>query len=91
MAQGDGKTPGNGSSNPFGNGQGQASGSRAAPFDPTAQSNPQRPMSESSFPTQQVPAGGKTLFADPNGGSIRQAQIGTTAGNNRSPFRVRGS
>jgi hypothetical protein len=88
---GDGKTPGNGSSNPFGNGQGGAGGTRAAPFDMNAQSNPQRPMSATSFPKGQVPAGGEILKADPNAGSIRQSTIGTTATTNRPPFRVRGS
>jgi len=89
MAQ-DGKTPGNGTSNPFGNGQGSVSGPRAAPFDMQAQQNPQRPMSEMSFPTNQVPPGGKNNFADLVAGSQRAAQIGTTATTNTPPFRVRG-
>lgn len=87
---GDGKTPGNGNTNPFGNGQGSVSGGRAAPFDMQGQSNPQRTMSTTSFPMQQIPAGGPILKADPVAGSQRQAQIGTTAGTNRPPFRVRG-
>lgn len=86
----DGKTPGNGNSNPFGNGQGSVSGGRAAPFDMQAQQNPQRPVSAASFPTQQVPAGGPILKADPVAGPQRQATIGTTATTNRPPFRVRG-
>jgi hypothetical protein len=91
MAQGDGKTPGTGSSSPFGDGQGGISGGRAAPFDQFAQSNPQRPVSPTSFPKGQVPAGGEILKADPVAGSIRAAQIGTTATNNRPPFRTRGA
>ena len=89
MATGDGKTLGNGSSSPFGDGQGgMSSAGRAAPFDMTVQSNPQKPA---SYNLNQVPAGGRILFADPNGGTIRSAQIGTTAGSNRAPFKVRGS
>lgn len=90
MAQGDGKTPGNGSNNPFGNGQGSAAGTRAAPFDMQAQVNPQRPMSTTSYPMNQIPAGGQILKADPTAGSTRAAQIGTTAGANRPPFRIVG-
>lgn len=89
MATGDGKTPGNGSTSPFGDGQGgMSSAGRAAPFNPALQSNPQKPA---QYDVNQVPAGGRILFADPNGGSIRSAQIGTTAGSNRVPFKVRGS
>jgi len=88
---GDGKTPGTGSSSPFGDGQGGISGGRAAPFDQFAQSNPQKPTSFGSFPKGQIPASGEILKADPVAGSIRAAQIGTTAMNNRPSFRTRGA
>lgn len=88
MAQGDGKTPGTGSNNPFGNGMGSVSGTRAAPFDMNAQQNPQRPRG--ADPSMQQIIGDGILRADPNGGGIRTAQIGTIAATNRPPFSLKG-
>lgn len=79
--------PGDGQTNPFGNGKGGAAG-KAPPFDQNAQSNPQKPY-QPELATAQTPAGGTMLYADPPNAASSD-DVGTKATGNRPPFRLKG-
>lgn len=84
---GQGGTPGNGNTNPFGNGSGGTAG-KAAPWQQAQ--NPQKPVSNIEIDTASMPAGGPLLLADPNRAAASAKDIGTTAGGNRPPFKLKG-
>jgi hypothetical protein len=96
QGQGDGKnspfvgSPGTskGTFNPQ-TGQGTSSG-KAPPFDQYAQQNPQQKGGAFDIQAAQTPAGGPMLYADPPGNAPSAADVGTTAGANRPPFRLKG-
>lgn len=93
MATGDAKTPGDAKSNPFGNGAGNVASTASGGGQPECygKSIPQQAGTDETINPMDVPATGPSVFVDldPKGADSGNP-IGTTAGANKPPFKLRG-